>query len=962
MQKNLLRASVASIAILMAVPCAFAQENAQNTENLVKINQETSDADKKSGDEVVSTGTRMQGGAGVESALVMTITAEDIKLKGLSSIEDIIRSIPQNFNGTDSFSSGSNGARLSREGFSVKSGVSTINLRGVGSAATLVLVNGRRIAGAAGQAGQASGFANISNIPAAAIERVEILLSGASSVYGADAIGGAVNFILKKNYSGLSANVRREISSTGANRSNMSLYGGHGWGTGSISGTVAYSKTDPVISSKAGYTTNDYRKLYDENRKKLLSRGNPLLGPITGTPSFLRNLYDLRTSGISQQFIPSNGLLETGFVFDAGQSPSPFSSGSFLPDNSTGVGADPSDFISEFSPTFAFASPDVIPKFLGSEIITKSVNLNLEQTLTESLNFRGDFLFSTAENNSQSPISDQNFLVPTSNAFNPFGRDVFVQYTADLEGRSGLIAPNTGKSETESLIFNAGFDYDITDKVQLRANYGRSQQSNAFQSNRFTGNVGSVATAAKGSQKACIDKVTNILANSDATQTVNLFGNGLAQTDLISQFNCLRTSQKDVAKTNVFDAYVSGQAFDFPGGEINYVVGGSLRTETLNTIKDKKRTAKALFGEITIPLIGNDNAFSGAQGLVLDLKGRYEKFTISGKQKNLPEFSNFSPYVGLAWHPIDDLKIRGSWSKSFRAPLFKDLVASEVFIDFEDIADFLGPNGLEQVEVELFKVSNPKLKAERGVQYNLGFDWQPSFIEGLTVRADYANLSYKDRIVNTFDIEDLVPLGEYLAIPEIFVRDADGELFRQNDLNLNIDSRESETLDVYASYELDTNSAGTFMPEIQYSKVIKLHDRLLPNSNALDLVGTARGLDRYTLNGGLSWWKDNVSARVGVNYTPSYFNNELVQHALGVDFATFTASDQIQGTFGDVDDYTTVDFSMSYALDNGVKLRAGGRNILNTEFPLAITSSGPFDSTRVNLRGRVMYIDITFEM
>jgi len=153
------------------------------------------------------TGSRLAGGD--PTARVYTITAGDIAAQGLSSVEDIVRSIPFNFssiNGQTNMRVDGTDQNLGALGL----GISTANLRGLGSAATLVLVNGRRVAGSAGQE---DGFVNIANVPASAIERVEIQIDGASAVYGSDAVGGVINFILYKDYSGGEAQVRYENSS-----------------------------------------------------------------------------------------------------------------------------------------------------------------------------------------------------------------------------------------------------------------------------------------------------------------------------------------------------------------------------------------------------------------------------------------------------------------------------------------------------------------------------------------------------------------------------------------------------------------------------------------------------------------------------------------------------------------------------------------------------------------------------
>src|SRR5690606_3555745 len=126
----------------------------------------------------------------------------------LFTAEDVIRSLPFNWSEVNTAST------TTVTGVSVPvsaPGQSAANLRGLGTNATLVLVNGRRIAGS--PAFQADGTVNLNTIPAAAIERVEVMLDGASAIYGSDALGGVINFILRKDWHGAESSIRADVAS-----------------------------------------------------------------------------------------------------------------------------------------------------------------------------------------------------------------------------------------------------------------------------------------------------------------------------------------------------------------------------------------------------------------------------------------------------------------------------------------------------------------------------------------------------------------------------------------------------------------------------------------------------------------------------------------------------------------------------------------------------------------------------
>lgn len=174
--------------------------------------------------EVIVTGTHIRGGS--PTSPVHTITRKDIDQSGYSNVGDVLRSLPENFSGGQN--PGVIGADASGLGNHNQTGASTVNLRGLGTDATLLLVNGHRMS--ADGISQAS---DISGVPMAAIQRIEVVPDGASALYGSDAVAGVVNVILKKTYSGMEVNLTGGAASQGGgtNRQASILSGFHtsGW-------------------------------------------------------------------------------------------------------------------------------------------------------------------------------------------------------------------------------------------------------------------------------------------------------------------------------------------------------------------------------------------------------------------------------------------------------------------------------------------------------------------------------------------------------------------------------------------------------------------------------------------------------------------------------------------------------------------------------------------------------------
>ncbi|HEV8331627.1 MAG TPA: TonB-dependent receptor plug domain-containing protein, partial [Steroidobacteraceae bacterium] len=137
--------------------------------------------------EVVVTGSRIAQPNLETTSPVTQVTADDIAVQGVTRVEDLVNQLPQAFAAQNA--NVANGS----------TGTATVNLRGLGSPRTLVLIDGRRMP----YGGVTNSAADLNQIPAAMVERVEVLTGGASAAYGSDAIGGVVNFIMKKDFEGV---------------------------------------------------------------------------------------------------------------------------------------------------------------------------------------------------------------------------------------------------------------------------------------------------------------------------------------------------------------------------------------------------------------------------------------------------------------------------------------------------------------------------------------------------------------------------------------------------------------------------------------------------------------------------------------------------------------------------------------------------------------------------------------
>jgi iron complex outermembrane recepter protein len=254
------------------------------------------------GEAIVVTGSRIARDPNIGSAApILAVTAEDLQRAGTADVVDTLRDIPS--------LSTSTSTEGSIDGvFSQAVGQSILNLRGLGSNRTLVLVNGRRhVSGVAGE--QA---VDVNSIPTALIERVEVLTGGASSIYGADAVTGVVNFVLKEDFEGLQGNIQSGISSAG---DSWRINGDLTWGTnfadgrGNITISGEYARNDELLFGDRGFS-RDNNIADDQNNPALRFQAGDINA---NTPNF-RNFFAVGVGGFPTGFLIPSGSSLTDFI------------------------------------------------------------------------------------------------------------------------------------------------------------------------------------------------------------------------------------------------------------------------------------------------------------------------------------------------------------------------------------------------------------------------------------------------------------------------------------------------------------------------------------------------------------------------------------------------------------------------------------------------------------------------
>lgn len=872
--------------------------------------QSTTDPDVDAADpvaEVTVTGSRIRGHEN-PGAQVYTVTSKDIEEQGLNTTDAIFRSIPE-VSGRGSMSA----MDVNEQVPSGSIGHSSVDLGGFGAKSTLVLINGRRTANSSIMYGDS---VNVATIPVSAIERVEVLPTAAAAIYGADAVGGVVNIILKQR-SDFEANSRLNYdhSSNGGNAWQASQDLSFGWESGRFTGVASYRKSDPVTARKLGYTTQDFR-----------SRGG----------------YDLRSQSFG----------ETGLVSGYGSLP---------------PGNDGTSFVPGDVSTTNLVPASTIPQYITPQLKTSALYANAEQRVGSSVKLFLDVLYSKNDtDNYETPHSVYFAEVPATNAFNPFGSSVYVNYLFDTERDAGRMPSIYREADQELLQGTFGAEIALPHDWRLQL-YGTRADEKSFHTYSWVASWADPAVFAA-------------LSDANPLTSLNLFGSGTAQNDatlgsIVSYWQGKRHNELASDMTS-FAMQADGTLFMLPAGAVKGSFVVERREDSLNwagfgTNQPRgERTADSVGAEFAVPLLGG----VGRQSLELTLAARWDRynargdFDYDGVKDRMQEFSDTSPMIGLAWKPWRNLRLRANWNEAFRAPVVHDL-AGLPYPYQTQVYDPLAPGGPALVLVDVSYPPSEDLGPERAEIWTAGVDWSrlDAAGAGLDASLTYSHTDFTDRISGAYVYFQQDP-SYVVSHPEIFIdtaqRDASGNLTDVFLRNINIAGQKSRVWNLNMTYIWLTGRGHRIVVGGSGSYTAAFDEQIHAAAPVEALRGTFRGPDRLRAVLRAGWVSPDQSWSVNSYvYLSSSYRNTIPTYAILNPPANAGAEISER-----VDGYTTVDLSGSYRYSGGadflagVTVTAGVRNVLDEDFPAINLVAGrtlPFDPRRVDVHGRTAFLEIS---
>lgn len=849
---------------------------------------------------IIVTGTRIRG-AGPVGSPVTTIDREMLDRSGRATLADFVQTIPQNFSGgpTEGNVAMSNrGNAISNIGFGTG-----INLRGLGPGATLTLFDGARPA-----LGGASGaFADLSLVPSAVIERVEILTDGASAIYGSDAIAGVVNIRFRNRFEGAETRLRVGTADGDYGEVQVGQILGAKWATGHIVLAGEYNRRDALASTQRKFATEDLR---------------PFGGP------------DLRSNyNVPGTIVAANGQR---FLIPQGQDGTNLTRADLVPS-------------ADFSRGDGRRNIDILPKQRSA-----SAYLSIEQNVSERVSLFARALYADREFEARRRL---NGTVPiTVTSANPYyvdplgtGQPVTVYYDPSAD-----FGPEGVRGHVRALNSLAGVRAELGSwVVELSGGYGLQREHydgvNLIHFLRLP-RAGSAATTATA---------------------LNPFGDGAVNDPaLIDRLRgSLAVDTRFTVWTGGLRA--DGALFRLPAGDVKLAIGAEYRHDSLTYVQTSdlafdaprtdgipglpdKRIVRAVYGELSLPVFDAGATFPGS--FHLSAAGRYEDYSDVGDTAN--------PKVGARWTPLPGVALRASYGRSFRAPFFDELVGTaNARYQTLRIADPQSPTG-QSVALALFGF-RPDLGPEKARSWTFGADLEPDFLPGAKASVTYFDIAYTGRIASgsaefrnflvrrdlysplITENPDIATVSAYFTGPSFSnaIGAAPGDVRAILDVRTrNLSSSRVRGLDFDLGYTRPLGE-GSVTLSFGGSRLFEIDNRLVEAAAPNNVVGTLGNPVKLRLRGRAGFTAGALDGGVGILHVGSYRNR------------TITPEEKVKS-------FTTVDAQLGVRIGDAggrsLRLALSINNLLDTDPPYArfqaIGSAVGYDPEQASPVGRTIAV------
>lgn len=932
-------------------------------------------------EEIVVTGSRIARPDLTSASPIATVGDKELKQSGVVNTENLLNTLPQAVPGiTSTVNNGSNGT-------------ATVNLRGLGSNRTLVLVDGKRQTPTT-----QSGTVDINLIPPALIKRIEVVSGGGAAVYGSDAVSGVVNFMLKQDFEGMEFSAGYSETDKGEApiySADLTIGANFADRKGNVVLSLGYNKREALTQGKRGGMLST---AWGDNATK------------TG---FVPSGSGSNEQGRINPFVAGKFINLTGL----GRAPTAADSALFLPDGNIRLYNDATDTYN-FAPINYVQTPqerfsvtslahyEIKPglqvyakgNFVNSQVVTQ-----LAPTPVGTRTFRftldnNPFLTDAAKQALNGLGSTTAYTIPASSSWtagtftdvDSDGDGLFDTVTGSFNRRLTEVGPRVSKFNFFGYQMQLGIKGDIeaiNGGFDVYYQYGNTHGSNSLLGDTSLARI-QQALLLNSTGTGCADP-------SGGCVPINLFGQGnisKAAADFIkTRINSSQDYEQQYGGFSINGD--SANMFSLPAGPIGFAIGGEYRAEEFAFLPSQDLATGNLTGfNASPPVSGRFDVYEGyaellvpllkdlplIKSLDLELAGRTSDYT--GQPHPVKTYK-----VAGTWKVYDDLMLRASYNKAIRAPSIGELYSPQsngfptatdpcssrgapnaavrqACINSGVAANLVGLINANQ-QTQTLSGGNPNLRPEQAKTFTTGFAYTPSWLPGFSVTADYFDIKINDTIDSFGSSASNVLAVCYGSVVngnpnspycQSIIRLANGSIDYISLTNQNIATLKTKGLDIGVAYRTTLENLG--LPDwgsLAFRSLYtntwewtKIPDAISAPIKCADKFGARCGtaIPRHKLRSTMNWTMNQF----GVNVVWSHLDDVTDDNPSSV----FTVERIGAKNYWDL--------SADWNVNDNVAFTAGVRNLTQESYPILGGNASPSNSgypAVYDVLGRVFFIN-----
>lgn len=966
-----------SFAISMALAgAAYAQTSEQDVNDGAEA--------EGSLEEVIVTGSRIRRDSFTVTTPLVTLDNDAISDTGLGSMSEIlVDQIPQVFESSSNMNSQSSVSQT---------GLSTINLRQLGSNRTLTLIDGRRTV----PNSYSGSYVSLSTIPSSMVQRVEIVTGGSSATYGSDAVAGVVNIITQQDREGFGINGRYGWTPEGGGEE-YTINADYGLVFGDNRGYMfigaeyldqevidqddrdrarweANMEYDYEEMCNTMLTENRYQCMRDITREDWRNRSDGIAGGV----------FEEKSSGTQGYWYDESGLRDDW--------------------NEETYGIYSQQFVKLRIPNERF---NIAGKLTWDFSETTTGFFQLHYNKTESVNHKSpEDEYEGAYVGYQDPLTGELSRIRPGyiKITNPFAPPEIAENAGSSISwdrrmfEVGEIITNNERTTLRSwaglqgTMFSDNWDWEVS------LGYGEFEQKQVRE-NEIDVFKEAWALDAEYAEDGVTIQCASAEARADGCVPMNIFGVGSISKEAADYIRVNPWISTNLDQINAL-GYITGDLFNMPAGPVATVFGLEYREDTLDLSTSPGQSNGGITfnivpefsGAIDVMEAFTEFSFPLTQSLQMDISARVGDYSPKGVD------TVFSYTAGLMWEVADGYHLRGNFARAQRAPTITELMSPPRgdYDSYNDICDGVTATSTDEghancrlepgIQAAIAadgefeddnnayspNAGNENLFEETGDTWTLGFSMEPSFMNGFRFAVDYYNITITDAI-GSFGNEMIlyqcyasdIAWGSDNAFCGDIQRDDEGQVYELLQRVYNLEETFTDGVDITWDWIFDIGSAGDLTWQGNYTHIFN-HETTFQTNDGLETVSYNGQLDygifEDVANTNLTWRMDKWRVRWGIKY-----KGEIIDHQDRVDDYNDALAENdarcAAGEEGCISDpekpkylwypsYWRHDLSVSYTMDlsnrSTLRLYGGVKNIFNDMGPFIPVSGEPYEGGVAN--------------